>query len=231
MRKAALVPHVAAAYRQEYGKHASKGGLGSFAFDEQSEHAMAQAMVFSVVGRKSEVGYKDDPGAYQHYKDDSVKSFKSFASAQSMPEQIVQGVADALLNAFIGQPSAMKRVLEVSHDLDLMRCVGSSEMVPRLQKLEKDIGKEATRKLAVRAASAILATGDCLLFAPTGDQCCRSSYETPFPLCSSHAAQCWELAAALSAGLPPPASPSALSVAGELAFDGERFSFDASFNP
>ena len=35
---------------------------------------MAQAMVFSVVGRKSEVGYQDDPAAYQRYKNDKTEN-------------------------------------------------------------------------------------------------------------------------------------------------------------
>ena len=61
LRKAALVPSVAAAYHAQYGKHASKGKLSGSFNDAPILEAMAQAMVFSVIGRKSEVGYKDDP--------------------------------------------------------------------------------------------------------------------------------------------------------------------------
>ena len=228
VRKAALVPVVVDAYRREYGKHASKSKLGSFNFDPTTMQAMAQAMVFSVVGRKSEVGYKDDPAAYTRYKEASVAAFKDFAEKQSTSQNVRNAVADALLNAFMGQPSSIKRVLEISHNLDLMRCAGTSGMLPRIQALEKDIGKDAARKLAKRAAAAIFATGDRLLFAPGGEGI-RTSYAAPtFALCSRDAAKCWELAG--SSPSPTEAPSGAPPVADELAFDGAKFSFEKGFD-
>ena len=84
LRKAALVPHVAAAYRIEYGQYESTTDLGSFDFEFAVLRAMMQGMVYSVAGRKSEAGFRDDKGAYLKYKQDSINLFTEFANSQSV---------------------------------------------------------------------------------------------------------------------------------------------------
>ena len=114
----------------------------------------------------------------------------------------------------------------MSHDLDMMRCTGTGGMMGRIRKLENDVGEKAAHDLVMRAASAILATGDRLYYAPTGLKY-RSDYDPDvFFDCSRDAAKCWELAG----GAPPPAvQSSGVPVPGELAFDGANFIYEEEF--
>jgi len=227
LRKAALVPHVAAAYRIEYGQYESTTDLGSFDFEFAVLRAMMQGMVYSVAGRKSEAGFRDDKGAYLKYKQDSINLFTEFANSQSVQPWIRDMVATALMDAFTLPPSAIKRVLEVSHDLDLMRCTGTGGMKSRIRELEKDIGIVAAAELAERAEAAILATGDRLWYSHSSTGY-RASYDPDtFTACSVDPARCWELATGMASIAVP--NPIVL-VPGELAFDGSKFNFEGGFN-
>ena len=208
VRKALLVRKVASEYLAQYGKHDSTASIGgSFALSDDEALALEVAMLFSVTGRQSEVGYRDDPGAYDAYKRASCAAFRTYATgkmsstASKLPEAVIDRAYDALLNTFPSN-AALKRVLERAHDLDLLRCTGAAHMSSKLAALQRDVGSAAMMRLASEAERAILVTGDRLLCSPTGGGCREEYHASDFPRCSQEPRTC--LAAILSDTKPAP---------------------------
>lgn len=225
VRKAAYVQPVVAAYAA-----AHVAGLGSFAFDAAQLLAMQVAMLFSVVGRASEVSYSDDVHAYNKYKEASVAAFEAYMQTHGngVPKGVVRATATALQEMHYGKPTAVKRVLEVSHNLDLLRCCGGADMAQKIRAIADDVGDAAAASLAALAEGAILRTGDRLLYSHSGTGT-RSVYDrNAFYTCSRSAKDAWAAATADSA---PPTTSLTLTppCAGEAELGGVPSRFLTSF--
>ena len=170
IRKAVLVPEVAAAYKAHY----TGGAYGSFDFKSSQLLAMQVAMLFEVCGRENDAGFNDDPTQFMRFHAASCRAFDEYARSKGagIDEAARVVCLEALERMYMSPASARskpyKHVFETCHDLDLCRCYSSDKMKPKLAALARDVGQPACDALAQRAERAILATGDRLLFSPTG---------------------------------------------------------------
>ena len=174
VRKAHLVRLVAAEYAQHYlSPGSSQLAPASFEFTPNELVVMEVAMLFEVVGRETEAGFKDDSAAYGAYKQASCEAFAEYASQRALPSEIAVLCRDALDHMYcdssFGAPyGRMCAVFEVCHELDLLRCCGESAMQSKLERVSADAGDEARQALTRFAEGAILATGDRLFYSPSG---------------------------------------------------------------
>ena len=134
IRKAMLVPAVANAFGHEFG--------------ESQTVALQIAMIFESVGRKSEVGFGDAPDVYMGYKHASLDACSDYmtTNAATMNPPIEADAwrlgLEAMRKMYYPSVSAitpLKQVLEVSHELDLLRCYGQVKMAQKLHALRGQV--------------------------------------------------------------------------------------------
>ena len=167
VRKAALVRPIAKAYASGYIGTSLK--RSDFAFDDDQLLALEVAALFSAAGRESELSYSEDAVRHSAYKKVSCDAFAAYAESIQLPHR-----TEALqaLRGMFASRSAMTRVLEVAHDLDLFRCCTAGQMRPKLESIKGELHTSsvktlpADRLLFQRAVDAIRATGDRLLSLP-----------------------------------------------------------------
>jgi hypothetical protein len=214
IRKAVLVPEVAAAYKAHY----SGGAYGSFDFNSSQLLAMQVAMLFAVCGRENDAGFNVDRDQYQRFRAASCRAFDKYARSKDAGiDEAARAMCLEALERMYGKPASArshpyKRVFQTCHNLDLCRCFGGHVMEHKLKALARDVGQPACDTLAQRAECAILATGDRLLFSPTGGSG-RGYDRSVFPQCSHQPAVC--LKAAMLQVAPSKPSPPAHRIGGE----------------
>ncbi|EOD04915.1 hypothetical protein EMIHUDRAFT_121530 [Emiliania huxleyi CCMP1516] len=168
VRKAALVRPIAKAYASGYVGSSLK--RSDFAFGEAQLLALELAALFGAAGRESEFSYSEDAVRHTAYKKVSCDAFAAYAKSIQLPHR--DDALQALRGAFASQASAMTRVLEVAHDLDLFRCCTVAQMHPKLESIKSELHTSsvnalpADRLLFQQAVDAIRATGDRLLSLP-----------------------------------------------------------------
>ena len=168
VRKAALVRPIAKAYASCYV--GSSLERSDFALGDDQLIALEVAALFGAAGRESEFSYSQDSVRHTAYKKVSCDAFAAYAESIQLPHR---GPAlQALRGTFTQQASAMTKVLEVAHDLDLFRCCTAGQMRPKLESIQGELQTSsvnalpADRKLFQQAVDAIRATGDRLLSLP-----------------------------------------------------------------
>ena len=223
MRKAALVRPVVKAYLDHY----TGGAYGSFAFSEAELLAMEVALLFEVCGRETDIGFNDNSAIFMGYHEASCKAFAEYTASCTHLNSTAAAICLEGLECMYMDPKSkrcepFKHILETCHDLDLCRCYDPSKMTRKLNALARDVGQPECDKLACTAEAAILATGDRLIFSPSGGGG-RDYVKNAFVECSLKPPAC--LKAALSGDTPTPPPPSALKVAGEgrVRFISSRF--------
>jgi len=167
VRKAALVRPIAKAYASGYvGTSLERS---DFALGDDQLLALEVAALFSAAGRESELSYSEDAVRHSAYKKVSCDAFAAYAESIQLPHR---GPALQALRGMFASRSAMTRVLEVAHDLDLFRCCTAGQMRPKLESIQGELQTSsvnalpADRLLFQRAVDAIRATGDRLLSLP-----------------------------------------------------------------
>jgi len=178
LRKAMLVP-------------ATCDALG-FKPSEKMLIAMMVTMIFEVVGRESEAGYRDCPKTYSRYKAKSVRACRDYASKQPWFTEVC---IDALENMYYESRSAqaeeVQQVFEIVHELDLFRCYDEDKMREKVDSIARLIGGKACYELVLRAENQLLATGDRLPFSMVWNRLSDYS-ENLFPPCSKDPNFCLE---------------------------------------
>jgi hypothetical protein len=184
LRKAVLVPLVTEAFKSSFqgSEH------GSFALSANEVLGMQIAMLFEVCGRDSDIGFSDSPQVFLGYHVKSVAAFDKYALETGLGAEVSEKCHDALERMYMESKTSasrpFKHVAEKCHDLDLFRCYGGFRMNEKLGQLEREIGAEATNRLARTAVVNIVATGDRLLFSPFSNIGTRSYNPAEFPVCS-----------------------------------------------
>ena len=203
MRKAWLIPHVLRELRNS--AHIQEGGLSQKSFDFGESTctmvlAMQFAMLFEVCGRLSDIGYSDDPDTFMEYHKTAYTAFSNF-SAPMFGGDVFDTVLEALERMYMHPKSnrsrPVKLILETCHDLDLFRCYGKSRMQEKMAKIAESVGKEACIRLVELAETAIVLTGDRLMYSGMGSNTRRSYDAELFPRCSKNARECWSVLLAL----------------------------------
>ena len=167
VRKAALVRPIAKAYASCYV--GSSLERSDFAFGEDQLIALEVVALFGAAGRESELSYSEDAVRHSAYKKVSCDAFAAYAESIQLPHRTT---ALKALRGMFASRSAMTRVLEVAHDLDLFRCCTAGQMRPKLESIQGELQTSsvnalpADRLLFQRAVDAIRATGDRLLSLP-----------------------------------------------------------------
>ena len=206
IRKALLVEPVAAALCASHGS--------AFAFDPAMVEAMQVAMIFATCGRRSDIGGSVDPTAYSSYRQASRAAYEAYAGEVGITEDHRRKCLEALRTMYGKDPAGpgartVKTVLEMCHDLDLLRCVPGPAMEAKLVGIADQVGALPAKQLAERAERAIRATGDRVMHSPTHKR--LRGYHTPsFRLCSVDAVACMERAGGLHRArddAPPPPPP------------------------
>jgi len=206
LRKASLVPEVAAAFREKQGKR--------FDFSTDMVNTMQAAMLFEVCLRKSDIGFNDDPeiveagvvikrNAFMEYHSAACAAFKDYAATHSFDKASAAICVEALSCMYMHPKSdasaPAKAILEACHDLDLFRCYGGSRMVNKIKHLKSKVGEAAGERLAKLAVQMIRKTGDRLLFSPFDDLPTGFYSLALFSKCSHDSQECLD---AISGGAP-----------------------------
>ena len=118
---------------------------------------------------------------------------------------------DALERMYMSPKTATARatqhILEVCHDLDLLRCYGPDKMVPKLERLAGELSEHLATQLSQHAERLIRATGDRVIHSVTDGLHPVPYNPELFPACSLDATRCWEALSAV-AWAPVAAPPS-----------------------
>ena len=152
------------------------------------------AALFEKCERKSDIGYNDDPKIFVGYHQSSCTAFERYAC---LPDSGLDSTAAAICSEGLkrmymkptsAESKAVKYILEVCHELDLPRCYGADKMQPKLEKLERDVGKATADLLWSGAEEAIIATGDRMLFSRFSSV--RSYEKARFSICGKEPSEC-----------------------------------------
>ena len=174
-RKSALVPHIAAAYRDVY-RHDDFGGKAGFRalFEPPAKIASLQlAIAFESAGREEEFSFQENREKYDEYRNESCRLLREYSTT-------THEAATALESMWgVGKRTAAVRVLEVAHDLDLFRCKGHDAMESRMEKWRREIGEGKVNVLVKLALDLLLQTGDRIQFVPHGFAHLRQERKRP----------------------------------------------------
>jgi len=190
VRKACLVPEVATAFAVKQGDQ--------FRFLPSMLAAMQVGMLFEVCGRKSDIGFGDDPGppnAFMQYHASSCAAFKAYATqANSFDVKEATVCFDALERMYMSPKTAasapVKAIFEACHDLELFRCYGGDRMQQKVRHLKELVGDEAGERLVRLAVQMIKKTGDRLMFSPFADLTTGDYNLSLFTKCSHDVRAC-----------------------------------------
>jgi len=195
LRKAALVPLVANVFAHHYCSNAFD--RKDFKFTPEHLEAIQLAILFEVSGRKSDIGYDDDPETFLSYHQQSCNNFDDYAKSKNIKSNLRKLCLEGLENMYCGPSAGSKKsrpsrhVMEMCHDLDLFRCYGEYQMKSKMDKVSHAVGKEGMQLLVNRAVHGILETGDRLLWAPGVPY---RGYKSPnFVRCSTDPSKCIEV--------------------------------------
>ena len=182
VRKAVMIAPVSNAYCSAHGIQE---------IDLPQIETMQAAMLFEVSGRQSDIGFKDHRASYNRYKKASCTAFKEYASLQKMSG--MDACAEALEHMYMNSTHPHVRdIFEIVHDLDLIRCIDESSITSKIDASSdvKGLGQAITKGMLLVSEKAIQATGDRLMYSPSGGTLCMSRDKYLFPKCSTDAAAC-----------------------------------------
>lgn len=175
LRGAAIVPEVFYSYASHSTDKKTRDMVLNLSKNDIKR--MQVAMLFSVVGRKSELGFADNAGVYGGYRKASAELFEQYAKTHykdlfSSPEQIAYWKRLVLDYGNPGfHPDANKpeqaiiaKIMRQCHCLDLLRCYPKDEFAKKVTKpLQDDLGIDAASNLVNYSKTLIENTGDRLI--------------------------------------------------------------------
>ncbi|HAT9729511.1 TPA: hypothetical protein JBD73_04200 [Legionella pneumophila subsp. pneumophila] len=175
LRGATLVPEVLYSYATHSTDKKTRDMVQNISKDDIKR--MQVAMLFSVVGRKSELGFADNPGVYGGYRKASAELFEQYAKTHykdlfTSPEQIAYWKRLVLDYGNPGfHPEANKpeqaiiaKIMRQCHCLDLLRCYFKEEFAKKVTKpLQDDLGVDAANSLVNYSKTLLEKTGDRLI--------------------------------------------------------------------
>ena len=194
------------------GFHAGGGGENT-EDDADAVLAMQIAMVFSVVGRQSELGFTDNQEAHTRYRNASVEALKSYLSR--MPAGLISPRAqEAVLRALLHMSNprvkaegalgaSMQQCIGTTHALDLFRCkdpAGMNDLADgEISACVPDTFNFFFKrnKLLCLSSAAAEATGDRMNAVCTSrgwsmaTEAPLNHHRGPFLNCSTDPAHCW----------------------------------------
>lgn len=130
---------------------------------------MQLAMVFAVVGRRSEIEFNQNPSVFMEYRQSCADIFEAYVHTHlsdifsspaelSVYKELVRNYGDPLNS----DPRA--KIMHKCHCLDLIRCTTAKQFQNKLvYQLQNDIGADAAQTLIDYAKNQLLATGDRVL--------------------------------------------------------------------
>lgn len=175
LRGAALVPEVFYSYATHSTDKMTRERVQNLSKDDIKR--MQVAMLFSVVGRKSELGFADNPGVYGGYRKTSAELFEQYAKTHykdlfTSPEQIaywkrlVLDYGNPGFHADANRPeqAIIAKIMRQCHCLDLLRCYSKEEFAKKVSKpLQDDLGVDAANNLVNYSKTLLEKTGDRLM--------------------------------------------------------------------
>jgi hypothetical protein len=184
---------------------------------------MQLAMLFESTGRASEIGFRDDPDTYMHFKRAALEHWDEYIKTLGIADATHRDCTEAQAHMYYEPGTATQRILEVCHEMDLFRCFGQNQIQDKLRQITVDIGAEAVTMLASRAVHAILAPGARLHSSLSGF---TRDYDKPkFTKYSSDPQACLAVVqdALLKGEAVPGASNTVVLGEGGVRFVGSRF--------
>ncbi|HIC7357883.1 TPA: SidE phosphodiesterase domain-containing protein [Legionella pneumophila] len=175
LRGAALVPEVLYSYATHSTDKKTREMVQNLSKDDIKR--MQVAMLFSVVGRKSELGFNDNKVVYGGYRQDSAKLFEQYAKTHykdlfTSPEQIaywkylVLDYGNPTFQPHVNKPEQViiAKIMRQCHCLDLLRCYPKEEFAKKVTKpLQDDLGVDAANNLINYSKTLLEKTGDRLI--------------------------------------------------------------------
>ncbi|MCE5319048.1 MAG: SidE phosphodiesterase domain-containing protein [Parachlamydia sp.] len=171
LRKTICAPHVVSVFKLNGIITCSINNV-TYYLKEELENLQV-ALLFSVVGRESEVSFKDDSVKYAQYRQRSADAYHNFiiANREKNPhyQKLIQTNKVDFYRLLIHKPQGsciLRRIFRICHSLDLMRCYTEPEYTENLKNIKTDLasgsGKEdqmaywvdELRKYAIRCLAA-----------------------------------------------------------------------------
>ena len=156
---------------------------------------MQLALLFYVVCRENEAGTLHDAEGYYRFRENSARAFESFDSPikTAADDQLKQQCAAAIRDRGYPPDNWVMTLITMSHDLDLMRCLSSSDYNGVIVSLIMPcVGADGAQALRQYAAACIRATGDRLW--------AKGKIEwsdPPFAKCSKSVKECLQVLASV----------------------------------
>lgn len=175
LRGAVMVPEVFYSYATHSTDKNTREMVQNLRKDDIKR--MQVAMLFSVVGRKSELGFADNPAVYRGYREASAKLFEHYAKTHykdlfNSPEQIdswkglVLDYGNPAFKPEVNKPeqAIIAKIMRQCHCLDLLRCYSQDEFVMKVTTpLQNDLGVDAANNLVNYSKTLLEKTGDRLV--------------------------------------------------------------------
>lgn len=165
LRGAFMIPILAQCYQSH-----CKNMNDAFNFvtsDAKTLKRLQIALLFAVVGRKNEMGFKDNAGIYMSFRYNCAKAFEKYARAHLshlFSEKEIGEYSNLVLNfGDSGFSSARAFLMRQCHNLDLLRCYKPDEMNEKFNaecKLSRDLGHDTVQALLEYSNNLIEAMGD-----------------------------------------------------------------------
>jgi len=167
VRKVVLLPFVAASLAKQHKSHNQ--------LTEKHEFALMLAVAFMVVGRRSEIGFGTDAETYQDFQAHSRASLRNYIRTHrevlallgdpGTDGTLASDILDALRHLNTGKIAHNRNIpdrtiLELTHDLDLPRCVMARRWGFVFENLVKHVGKAEAEDLAARSIALMDAHGN-----------------------------------------------------------------------
>lgn len=182
VRKALIMPYIVKAYEQT---KCFKSSIFQKNLESEYLLMMQIAAIFESAGRESEVGFGDNAKIFHKFRARTFAFLKDFVDENPNVAEIVKKkvdprcgkttVYDRVFNAFTRMYMAathkenvhMKILLEMMHDVELIRCYGNQKMPAKYDDMKEQLG--AFTNVVVRIdAKMIAAHGQRVVWAPQG---------------------------------------------------------------
>ena len=183
IRKAILVTLVIKAYRMSPGVYKAQFGEASFQFTPLHEQVMEVAILFEKCCRESDIGFSSDgplhtgtkvgQKEFLRYDSNSRKALNSFYQQAGFDNAVQATFHDCVAGLkamYSGHSSAVALTFEMAHGLDCLRCYNKSQLDKEIFKtLTEHLGAEGCQELAIAAENLLRATGDRIMYCPSGN--------------------------------------------------------------
>jgi hypothetical protein len=175
LRGVVLVPEVFYSYAMHSTDKKTREIVQNLSHDDIKR--MQVAMLFSVVGRKSELGFADNQAVYRGYRKASAELFEKYATTHYKDlfnssgqiaywKRLVLDYGNPGFHSDANKPeqAVIAKIMRQCHCLDLLRCYRQEEFEKKVSKpLQDNVGVDAANNLVNYSKTLLEKTGDRLM--------------------------------------------------------------------